>query len=81
MSDRGGRRRRFASRMHELRERGPAVPDDAQPSTCPHPDWRINWFAGGEPDGAIELRGEPLVVMRMQPVCTECGDPVQVGAP
>lgn len=49
---------------------------------CPHPDWRIGWSSVDDAPvvATIELHGKPASVHALQPVCTECGEPVQVGA-
>lgn len=44
---------------------------------CNHPDWHIpapQLMGPGDGGGPYEAR-------RLQPVCTACGEPVQVGAP
>lgn len=53
----------------------PVTPSRPSEAICPHPDWRLDYYHGGEP-----IPGAPLGAMRMQPICTECGEPVQVGA-
>jgi hypothetical protein len=53
------------------------VEDDLCSScSCPHPDWRLSYLPGA----GQQVEG-PFAARLLVPVCVECGEAVQVGAP